>query len=86
MNANNFTKFVKAIIAALFVVLLLVPRTSYAGTDNGVGNGGENNGHGNDKGSGGSVPINSGLIFLAFAGVAYCGKKFYDLKKKQPVS
>lgn len=87
---------VKTVMLVLFISMLAIPRTAYAGIDNGNGNDGQNNGNGNGdnnghygegnngngNGNGGSVPVNGGLAFLAIAGVAYSAKKFYDLKYK----
>jgi len=85
MKSNKFSRFIKVAVMAVFIGVLAVPQSAYAGTDNGNGNGGENNGHGNggddrEGGGGGSVPVNGGIAILTLAGVAYCAKKFYDLK------
>jgi hypothetical protein len=93
MNMKNLSKLMKATLLVLTICALLVPPPVYAGTDNGIGNGGLNNGNGNGNGGdngdngdddgSGSVPVNGGLVFLTLAGLAYCAKKFYDLKRQQ---
>ena len=45
--------------------------------------GGDPSGSGADPLGGGGAPIGSGLFILLGLGIAYGGKKIYDLKKKK---
>lgn len=83
-NKNKrWSKWIQAVVMILFFAVLLLPHFAFASPSNGDGSNG-NGAEGDARGEGatGSVPVNTDICLLAAAGVAYCAKKFYDLKQQ----
>ena len=90
MSLQKTANLIKFLVLVTFLGLSLAPVNARA-DDGKEGGGGkessdkhEGGGDGHEgEGGGGSVPVNGGIAILTLAGVAYCAKRFYDLRKQK---